>query len=79
MPRFYFHLQHDDGVVADRLGAVLPDDEAAWYQAFRSARALLSERAEPGWRAAGHFIQVEDEAGRAIVSLPLIEVAELAR
>jgi hypothetical protein len=78
MPRFYFHLQADGRVVSDPQGAVLPDDEAAWYHAFRSARDLMAEGdgAAPGEDG---FIQVEDEAGQPVLSLPLIEVTEFAR
>lgn len=75
MPRFYFHLVHDQGRSPDPDGAVLPDCEAAWYQAFRSARDLL---VAPAGSVARH-IYVEDEAGREILSLPIAEIVELAR
>jgi hypothetical protein len=75
MPRFYFHLVNDWGQCSDTHGMVLPDDEAAWYQAFRSARDLLG--GSDG--SAAMHIYVEDEAGRQIWSLPIEEIVDMAR
>ncbi|MFN3945925.1 MAG: DUF6894 family protein [Allosphingosinicella sp.] len=80
MPRFYFHLQHEQqGCRTDEEGSDLPDEEAAWYHAFRSARDLIVARIDEAFEAADHSIQVEDEVGREVLSLPLIEVVELTR
>ncbi|MEA3062604.1 MAG: hypothetical protein QOJ94_2385, partial [Sphingomonadales bacterium] len=40
MPRFYFHLHGRQDHLTDEQGLVLPDAEAAWYQAVRSAREI---------------------------------------
>ena len=40
MPRYYFHVARDGGRLQDEEGLALPDAEAAWYQAVRSAREL---------------------------------------
>ena len=78
MPHFYFHLHDGRSRVEDRRGAWLPDEEAAWYQAYRAARELLSAEARErlGW--GGHCLEVEDERGARVWTLPLSEVAELA-
>ena len=78
VPHFYFHLQGGEGRVPDPNGVSLPDEEAAWYQAYRRAREIA---AAPGGenRRGWHSVEVEDERGAAIWTLPLAELVELAR
>lgn len=79
MPHFFFHLQHGQARLEDRSGIALPDAEAAWYQAYRSARDLLADdgtgRERRQW--GGHRIEVVDEGGGHVWTIPLIEIAEL--
>jgi hypothetical protein len=77
MPHFYFHLQQGPARVEDRSGVSLPDAEAAWYQAYRSARDLLASDTRERCQWGGHFFMVEDEGGAAVWNVPLSEIAEL--
>jgi hypothetical protein len=74
MPHFFFHLQNGKARVEDRSGVSLPDAEAAWYQAYRSARELLADRRLDG----EHRLEVEDERGLPVWTVPLDEIAQLA-
>jgi hypothetical protein len=78
MPRFYFHLQDAAGRRADREGIALPDAEAAWYQAVRSARDMICEDLRHGGFISGRRVDIEDDQGRPVWALPFEEVAGLA-
>ena len=83
MPHFFFHLHDGKSRLEDSRGVSLPDAEAAWYQAFRNARDIVSAVAPVAGRPAearhlnGHALEVEDELGRHVWTLPLVEIAEL--
>lgn len=78
MPRYYFHLARDGGRLQDEEGLALPDAEAAWYQAVRSARELI--RAEPtlGVRWDDQSIEICDEVGARIESVALADIVHYA-
>lgn len=77
MPLFYFHV-HDGGLgLPDPDGASLPDQEAAWYHAFRTAREWIGA-VEPPQLRQDHSIEVEDESGQLVFSLPMYELRDLA-
>lgn len=78
MPRFYFHLAREDGRLQDEEGLKLPDAEAAWYQAVRSARELV--RAEPalGGRWDRQAIEIFDEGGAPVDRVALADIVPYA-
>jgi hypothetical protein len=78
MPRYYFHLQDAGGRRTDPDGVVLPDAEAAWYQAVRSARDIICEDMRHGGFAPGRRVDIEDEHGHPVWAVPFDEVASLA-
>ena len=77
MPHFFFHLHDGKSRREDRRGVCLPDAEAAWYQAYRSARELLSADGRDRRQWGGESVQVEDERGGHVWTMPLSEIAEL--
>ena len=79
MPHFFFHLQNGQSRLVDRRGVSLPDAEAAWYQAYRSARDLLADGGRDRGRWGEHSLQVEDDRGAHVWTIPLTEIAELVR
>lgn len=79
MPHFYFHLLNNGARREDRRGVSLPDAEAAWYQAYRSARELLNATMPTSGEFGAHIIQIEDERGAPVWTVPLADVAEIAR
>jgi hypothetical protein len=78
MPHFFFHIQQGQARVEDRRGLALPDAEAAWYQAYRSARELLAADGRDRRQWGGHSLEVVDERGGHVWTVPLTEIAELA-
>lgn len=78
MPRYYFHLQNGGSRELDCEGVTLPDAEAAWFQAIRSARVLIEETAANGVSQIQQRLEIEDEDGQPVMIIPLHEVAGLA-
>lgn len=78
MPRYYFHLHDGSTRNVDREGMVLPDEEAAWYQAVRSARELIGNGWGPFSTQPSHCVEIEDEHGRPIEAVRLEELLRLA-
>lgn len=78
MPRYYFHLHGERERLRDEEGLMLPDGEAAWYQAVRSAREVIRADLELGCRYEAAFIEIADERGAALEHLPLKDIARYA-
>ena len=57
---------------------ILPDAEAAWYQAVRTARDLITQRIDSGALQPGQRFEIEDDEGRPVWAVPFEEVAGLA-
>jgi hypothetical protein len=77
MPRYYFHLQGRERL-RDEEGLVLPDGEAAWYQAVRRAREAIRADLQLGCRYEERFIEIADERGAPLDHIPLSEIAGFA-
>jgi hypothetical protein len=78
MPRYYFHFESHGVRVRDEVGLALPDVEAAWYQAVRSARDLIRAEQSIGCSWEEQVVDVEDEAGIRVERVPLLEIARFA-
>lgn len=78
MPRFYFHLARDGGRLQDEEGLALPDAEAAWYQAVRSARELILADLTLGVRWDHQAIEIVDEGGTPVDKLALADIVHYA-
>lgn len=74
MPRYYFHLDRPGTQLKDETGVTLPDSEAAWYQAVRSARERIDDGGEPAevWEAG--MVEIVDERGLPVDRIPMIEI-----
>ena len=72
MPLFFFHI-YDDAVVRDEDGIELADAEAARSAALAGAHALMCDQMKTGRLNLRHRIEVEDESGVAILSLPFAD------
>ncbi len=75
MPRFYFHYQDGSRLTPDPEGVVLPDAEAAWYQAVRSAREMIHAHMRTGGLRPGQRVEIFDERGQPVNAVPFDEVA----
>ncbi|HMC92249.1 MAG TPA: hypothetical protein VKI45_07270 [Allosphingosinicella sp.] len=78
MPRYYFHVHGPRDRLKDEEGLILPDAEAAWYQAVRSAREIIRADVQLGFAFEQQAIEIADEAGDPVDQLPLREVARYA-
>ena len=78
MPRFYFHVAREGGRLQDEEGLALPDAEAAWYQAVRSARELVRAELMLGGRWDRQAIEICDEYGARLDQVALADVAHYA-
>ena len=78
MPRFYFHLKDGAARHEDGEGVTLPDAEAAFYQAFRSARERFADAPPEPCSWFERQLEVEDESGNPVWSIPLHDLVEIA-
>ena len=78
MPRYFFHFESHGVRVRDEVGLALPDVEAAWYQAVRSARDLIRAEESIGCSWEEQSVEIEDDAGIRIERVPLLEIARYA-
>jgi hypothetical protein len=78
MPRYYFHLEGRGSDLTDEDGITLPDAEAAWYQAVRSARELLRADLQLGTSWQDRAVAIRDERGTPVALIPLEDIAAYA-
>ena len=78
MPRYYFHLAREGGRLRDEEGLALPDAEAAWYQAVRSARELIRADVALGTRWDRQAIEIFDERGAPVDQVALADIVHYA-
>ena len=78
MPRYFFHLDDAGYQLKDEEGMALPDAEAAWYQAVRSARELIRADLHLGSSWRGRRVEIEDERGFPVHQVGFEEVANFA-
>ncbi|HEX8240828.1 MAG TPA: hypothetical protein VF620_03900 [Allosphingosinicella sp.] len=78
MPHYYFHLARDGGRLQDEEGLKLPDAEAAWYQAVRSARELIRGELALGTRWDRQAIEICDERGTRVDQVALADIVHYA-
>ena len=74
MPRYYFHVAREGGLLQDEEGLALPDAEAAWYQAVRSARELVRAELTLGGRWERQSIEICDERGARLDQVALADI-----
>jgi len=77
MPRFYFHV-YNDLIAKDEEGLELRDIAAAREEAISGARGLMAaELVEKGRLRLQHRIEVTDEQGRTVLTIPFRELVEI--
>lgn len=74
MPRYFIHLDRPGTQLKDEVGVSLPDSEAAWYQAVRSARERIGEGGEPAEAWEAGMVEIVEEGGRPVDRIPMIEI-----
>ena len=76
VPRFFFHI-YDDVVLMDEDGIELADAEAARAAALAGARALMCDQLKLGRLSLHHRIEVEDQDGHSVLTLPFHDAVEI--
>ncbi len=74
MPRYYGHIRQGDRLIEDPEGVERPDLDTARVEALDGVRDLLGEAIQRGrsdWL--DDAIVITDEAGRKLMTIPLIE------
>jgi hypothetical protein len=73
MPRFFFHSFDRHGSAVDAEGVELPDTSVARRIALEGARALICDDVRSGVLDLTGSIEVSDEAGNPVLSLPFTQ------
>ncbi|QRM27780.1 hypothetical protein [Microvirga sp. VF16] len=67
----YFHLVHTHERIVDEVGIEVSDLEAAHYQAVKAIQELRQEGEDEDVEWRGWQLEVADEAGNVLLSIPL--------
>ena len=78
MPLFFFHI-FDDLEFIDEEGIDMADATAARAAALAGARGMMSEQVKNGRLSLHHRIEVEDEGGGAILTLPFSDAVTIEK
>ncbi len=73
MPRYFFNFDSGPAASEDFVGRDLPDDEAAKAEATKLAADLGIDQAVEGHLPRYEWIEVRDEAQRAVARLPVAD------
>ena len=77
MQRYFFHIRNGSGYVPDEEGIELPSPEKVADTAINGARSLLSAEVSAGELDLRGRIEVRDETGRRVLTVPFVEVVEI--
>jgi len=72
MPRFFLHIRHGDELIEDVEGQELVDLDSARNEAAASAREILAERVKSGVPTDGVQVDVCNESGTVLATVPLL-------
>jgi hypothetical protein len=70
MARYHFHLHECGTVIPDEEGLERPDLESVRQEALVSARELVANELRQGKVCLSCHIEVQDEAGQGVLTLP---------
>ena len=76
MPRFYFHLFNDEAS-RDEEGKELPDSSAAHQQALSYARDMAAVSVREGYLNLTHRIEVTDQDGATVLTMPFRQAVHI--
>ncbi|WP_430912325.1 DUF6894 family protein [Methylobacterium sp. sgz302541] len=75
MPRYYFHTDLGDDVIADDAGVELRDPDHAWEVARDTIRATMASTKSQARLMSARLV-VTDEAGEVVLEFPFSEGIE---
>ena len=71
MPRYYVHVQNDQGYLADQEGAEMPDLDAARCSAIHSGADIIAEELKQGRCVVNLTLYIEDAEHKHLMELPM--------
>ncbi len=71
MPRYYFNVCCDSYEATDVVGRACPDELGALSEAMKTASEHVRQRLQGSAFAGDGWVEVEDEAHRPVLRLPL--------
>jgi hypothetical protein len=74
--RYYFHVRDGECLIPDREGSELPNLNAARDEAWLSARDFAIDSLRGGAAVNGRQIEITDEAGLVLATLPVRDVTQ---
>jgi hypothetical protein len=77
MPHYYLHLRRGREVAPDRDGTEFPDQVTVELEAMRAAAAAW-RRLKPSADPRAYSLEITDEAGRSIMTIPFSDVLKAA-
>ena len=77
MSHYFFNL-HNDRNVMDPEGTDLPDLPSVREHAVADIRELMAEGVKKGSINFSHSVEVSDENGRLVLSVPFLEAVNIA-
>jgi hypothetical protein len=77
MPRYFLHVNNSIGFVEDEEGVELPDLDAAREKAAAGVRSIIADEVLHGRADLRGRIDVADEEGRVLLSLPFGALVEV--
>lgn len=78
MPRYFLHMHNSTGLIEDDEGQEHPDLASARASAIQSIRSVASEEVRGGSLDLRGRIDITDEAGELLASVPFPEAIALA-
>jgi hypothetical protein len=78
MARYHFHLHECGTVITDDEGLDKPDLESVRFEALMSAGEIMSNEVKKGKLCLSCHIEVEDEAGQVVLTLPFKEAVQVS-
>ena len=79
MPRYRLNVINSVGIAEDLEGQVLPDLAAARDEAVRGIRSLLADELKDGTINLAGKVDVVDEGGHVLVTVPFDEAFAIVR
>ena len=76
MPQFFFHVRQNKVLFEDTRGGEFVDVRAAWDWAIADARAMM-EKGEISGRPDQSWLEICDQTGTLVASLPFVRVVQL--
>jgi len=76
MPQYFFHTRGGPVEAEDFEGMELGDEAAAYAEALRGARSIIAGAVLEGRLSLAERIEVVDEAGRPVLTLPFADAVQ---